>query len=265
MFSLVSTCTVLPADVPQDISLDYRNKSRLDDALVRRHEEQLVNSRCRDNGAVGGIADTAQGLNLGGDFAGDGENAKRRVRPQHFEDLPEAGCQFAISGKECDFEKTDRRQAQRFGLPHRGVNRALLFSGQPSGFGEHSYQNMSVQQEVGQRPDSYPLPKPSQRRGVFTMSPAILTLPARIPMGDLKSPFGTRLTTTTGRPRRVTVIVPPVVSTSSIRPRHLALNSVAETTLLVMTWSIIPNWSSGHLHPTMFSPPSTWRVLPVIQ
>src|SRR5262249_54171168 len=76
---------------------------------------------------------------------------------------------------------------------------------------------------------SYPFPKWSHRCDVFTMSPTILTLPARMPIGDLKRFFLAGLTTATGRPRLVTVIVSPLDSSSSIKPRHFALNSVADT------------------------------------
>src|SRR5580692_1893775 len=72
----------------------------------------------------------------------------------------------------------------------------------------------------------------SQRseKSAFTISPTIFTLPARIPSEDLN---GLRLTgpiVAIGRPRLVTVTVPPSSAIWFRSARHFALNSVALTT-----------------------------------
>ena len=65
------------------------------------------------------------------------------------------------------------------------------------------------------------------QRSVFTISPTISPLPTSAPRGYFHFRAFTGCNFATGRPRLVTVIVPPVSSTSSNKARHLALNSVA--------------------------------------
>jgi hypothetical protein len=64
----------------------------------------------------------------------------------------------------------------------------------------------------------------------LTISPTILPWPAKRFLGDFHTGFFAAETVATGRPRLVTVIVPPCSSISSSSARHFALNSVAPMT-----------------------------------
>src|SRR6478609_2405397 len=82
------------------------------------------------------------------------------------------------------------------------------------------------------------------------MSPAILTFPDNIPLGDFNVCALAGPIVATGRPRFVTVTVLPFSSISSSRARHLALNSVAPMTRVFMRSSYLsPVWSSDQFEP----------------
>ena len=89
----------------------------------------------------------------------------------------------------------------------------------------------------------------SHSKFVFTMSPSIWTLPSKTPLGDFHRFLFAGPTVATGRPRFVTVIVPPLASTSSSNARHFALNSVALTTRSFIFQKYQENWSSDHFIP----------------
>lgn len=67
------------------------------------------------------------------------------------------------------------------------------------------------------------------------ISSGICILPFNMPLDERLRAGGGGPTVATGRPRLVTVIVPPVRLTSSSSERHFALNSVAVT-----IWVAIP-------------------------
>lgn len=59
--------------------LDHGDKLGFNDALIRGHQPEAVNTRCSSNGTVGGVAQNTQGRDVDSHLISQRKEAKNRI------------------------------------------------------------------------------------------------------------------------------------------------------------------------------------------
>ena len=103
----------------------------MDHSLIRRHQGQSMDSRCRDDCAVGRIFErTPNSRNFNGDFQAKGEHLDSGIRVDLGQEVSRRHLHArpSVTQEDSDFQKSNGANGDRLVAIHRLFQGPLLFA-----------------------------------------------------------------------------------------------------------------------------------------